>query len=79
MADKINLPLGVCVGCPCWITDGTCLKDKPIEHKCRNCKYAHYEAPHGYVCTNTDSEHISYFLDGNDWCEKFEEKERVSE
>ena len=43
--------------------------------KCRNCKYAHYEPPHGYVCTNSDSEHIADFLDGGDWCEKFEEKE----
>lgn len=43
--------------------------------KCRNCKYAHYEPPHGYVCTNSDSEHIADFLDGEDWCDNFDEKE----
>ena len=22
-----KLPAGVCIGCPCWKTDGTCMKD----------------------------------------------------
>lgn len=43
--------------------------------KCRNCKYATYYEQHGYVCTNSDSEHIVGFLDGKDCCENFEEKE----
>ena len=25
--NEIELPAGVCIGCPCWKTDGTCLKD----------------------------------------------------
>ena len=39
---------------------------------CRNCKYGHYEAPYGYVCTNSGQ--IPYFLGGNDKCENFKDK-----
>ena len=76
MANK-NLPSGVCIGCPCWLIDGTCLKDKPIpvEIKCENCKSAHYDDWQGYICTNTDSEYIASFVYANNWCEKFVRKE----
>ena len=74
MANK-NLPSGTCIGCPCWLTDGTCLKDRQLDHKCRNCKYAHYDDWQGYVCTNSDSEYVADFVFAEHWCEKFTSKE----
>lgn len=71
-----KLPFKDCISCPCWNTDGSCLKDSYMESKCRNCKFAHYEPQHGYVCTNSDSENIADFLDGNDWCDKFEKRSK---
>ena len=46
-----------------------------MDIKCRNCKYSRYYEQHGYVCTNSNSDHISDFMDGNDWCKEFTEKE----
>ena len=75
MADK-NLPSGHCIGCPCWITDGTCLKDTITINRCRNCKFVHYDDWQGYICTNTDSEYIADFVFADHWCEEFKEKEK---
>lgn len=45
-----------------------------MDECCGTCQYGSYDKIYGYMCVNSESEYVAYFVEHDHSCEEWEEK-----